>query len=1305
MPPLRRILVLLALLVVFAAGLAYLGLRHYVWPRLDQWRPQLEEKLGQALGQPVTIGRLVTGFDGLLPSLRLERLRVDDAQGATVLEVASVTALLSPRTLLAGAPRLASLEIDAPVLRAERLAPGVFRVAGLTIDAAAPGDGAALDWLAAQRRVLVHAATVDWQDAVLGVQRRVEGVDLALGTVGRRHRLRLQAAAQAGVWQALQFSAEFHRAPRTLLGDWRRWEGEAYVDLLSVDAAGLQPLLAPGLLPLTSARGDARAWLEFEGGQARRMDVKALLEDVDARVGERSLRLSALDTEFTLRQGPEGQALTVQRLHAVDPDGLVLATRGEQRVGFDAAWRPVSGRLALAPFEAADALAFAQRMPLPPPVLEQLDVLRAAGRIEAASGEWEDAGAAGFAVALDFDDLMLRYAPPSGPWSALPWFSGLSGRARITQAGGELRVRATQATLAFPGIFKEPEIPLDSVVAQAAWRVDPAEGVSVELTELQFENADAAGAVQGHWRSGGKGAGRVDLEGRLHRARADRTVRYLPLQIPAEVRDWVGAAVVGGQSDAVRFRLRGDLADFPFERPEDGEFVVDAALTRTGLRYAPDWPAIEGFDGRLLFERNGMRVSMRSGRVFGVTLGQTEAVIQDFDRPRLVVEGAGQGPAGDMIRFVNESPLATRIDDFTRDAAASGTARLALRLELPLDDLEATRVAGRVRFVDSTLTLDAALPPFTAVNGVLAFSERGLALQDFTGRFLGGPVRVSGETGAPGRLEIRGEGRIDAQGLRSLFDHPLTAALSGETGYQVRIALDRRAPTVAIDSELDGLASSLPAPMSKTAEQRMPLRVRSSPQATDAADGRPAADTIQASLGSSLRLALERARDPATQTLQVRRAALALGTEPLLPAQGLAVQLVAPSVDLDAWTPLLTQSQRSSAGAAQPDAAPGMGAPRAAFDLRPQTVSVRTESLRVSGRTLNAVSLDAARVDGLWRADIASREVEGQFNWREAAPGQRSGTLGGRFTRLEIARADVGEVESLLDASPAQLPGLDITAERFVLFDRPLGRLELRAVNSAAGTRPIWTLERLRLDHPSALLEGRGSWASPGFGRVRSTRMEFDLALRDSGQLLDLFGVRDAVRGGAGQVRGDLHWSGSPLALDYATLGGSMALDVGKGQFLKTDPGIAKLIGVLNLQSLPRRLALDFRDVFAEGFAFDGLTGTVGIAGGVARTDNLAMRGVQARVDIRGSANLRDETQDLEVEVRPELNAGLASLAWGAMVSPVVGIGSLVAQMALRDPIGQIFSYEYHITGPWADPTVVERRRRADPAAPPAATP
>ncbi len=140
---------------------------------------------------------------------------------------------------------------------------------------------------------------------------------------------------------------------------------------------------------------------------------------------------------------------------------------------------------------------------------------------------------------------------------------------------------------------------------------------------------------------------------------------------------------------------------------------------------------------------------------------------------------------------------------------------------------------------------------------------------------------------------------------------------------------------------------------------------------------------------------------------------------------------------------------------------------------------------------------------------------------------------------------------------------------------------------------------------------------------------------------------------------------------------------------------MGRLLGVLSLQALPRRITLDFRDVFSEGFAFDSVTGAGTIAAGVMSTDNLRLAGAAANVDISGSIDLSRETQQLRVRVLPALSttfsAGAAVLfIANPLVGAAVGAGTLLAQKLLKDPLEQLFSYDYAVSGGWADP-VVER--------------
>ena len=136
---------------------------------------------------------------------------------------------------------------------------------------------------------------------------------------------------------------------------------------------------------------------------------------------------------------------------------------------------------------------------------------------------------------------------------------------------------------------------------------------------------------------------------------------------------------------------------------------------------------------------------------------------------------------------------------------------------------------------------------------------------------------------------------------------------------------------------------------------------------------------------------------------------------------------------------------------------------------------------------------------------------------------------------------------------------------------------------------------------------------------------------------------------------------------------------------------------MLSLQALPRRLTLDFRDVFSEGFAFDFVRGDVTIEQGIAATNNLQMKGVNAAVLMEGQADIARETQDLHVVVVPEINAGTASLVATA-INPAIGLGTFLAQMFLRQPLARAATQQFQIDGTWADPriTKVGRQTPAD---------
>jgi uncharacterized protein YhdP len=399
-------------------------------------------------------------------------------------------------------------------------------------------------------------------------------------------------------------------------------------------------------------------------------------------------------------------------------------------------------------------------------------------------------------------------------------------------------------------------------------------------------------------------------------------------------------------------------------------------------------------------------------------------------------------------------------------------------------------------------------------------------------------------------------------------------------------------------------------------------------------------------------------------------------------------------LDVAAWEAVLDRLQGAGSRPA-----PGAAAAPLVFDAAggegyvPDTVALRVGDLDTGSRRLRNVTAGLSQQAGLWRANVEADELAGYIEYRPARRGTGAGRVYARLARLSLPKTDADRVETLLEEQPASIPALDIVVEDFELRGKRLGRLEIEAVNRGAGARDgprEWQLSKLNLVTPEARLTATGSWGASGAAAGASPRratINFNLALADSGAYLDRLGMNRVVRGGKGTLSGDLAWAGSPLSPDLARMTGQVRVAIDAGQFLKASAGAARLLGVFTLQSLPRRLLFDFRDVFEEGFAFDNVVGDIRIGGGLASTNNLRMRGAAAAVLMEGSADLVRETEDLRVVVVPEINAGTASLAY-AVINPAIGLGTFLAQYFLRKPLMAASTREFHITGPWDDPKV-----------------
>lgn len=1048
--------------------------------------------------------------------------------------------------------------------------------------------------------------------------------------------------------------------------------------------------------------------------------------------------------------GAHGHTIRLDDFSVVAHDGRALPPATLEETWRPArAGQPERGTLRARGLDVGALAALAQYLPITPVQRQLLADYAPRGMLKDVSAEWDGRypNVSGWRVRGEVADLALNAVAARAARSAqdgipalparpgTPGFERLSGRIDANERGGRIALDSQDMALFMPAWFAEPRMPFDALALKANWTLEPGKQLQVEVDDLRFRQGEFTGELSGRHvlpLTPGHGPGSADLTGSLDGFALNQIGRYLPLATPDSLRDWLVGALQGGRLRDASLRLRGDLAEFPFHAETAagrarGEFNVAGRLEAARLEYAPGhrhpdgtplWPLAEAIEGRIAFDRARMEINGKSLRTLGVALTNVKAVIPDLgahERMMLEIDGTGSGPLQEFLRYVALTPVLDWIGHFTEETRASGNAKLGLKLRMPLSHLHDTKVQGNLQLQNNDVSLFPDLPTLHAAQGRIDFHDHGFGLAGIRASFLGEPVTVAGGTERDGSTRVLLDGVLSAEGMRRTAPAPalgrLAERLSGRTRYSGTIVVREGRRTIAINSTLAGLGVELPQPLNKAADAILPLSFLLEGAPTMAGLGR---DEIRIGVGPGLAARYLREKH-GKGPWRVTQGGIGVNVPAPLPDEGMMIHVDAKALNIDHWlaagraiagaepptpTPALVTAPGAASVGGPGNALAAAGAGGADFTqyILPTVLAGRIGELTIGERRVADVVLGATHLRDTWQANLHSRQASGYLTWAETRSGL--GKVTARLASLTIPESAVAEVKDLLESNQgasATIPSLDIVADRFELFDKRLGRLELRASNVRALAGREWRIDQMLLTNPDGRLNASGRWLTKD-GKS-NTSLNFALDISDAGKLLDRLGFPDTIGRGKGTMTGDVSWAGLPYAMDIPSLSGQIEMNVESGQFLKQDPGAAKLLGVLSLQALPRLLKLDFHDVFSEGLAFDGISASAMIERGVLRTDNLKMHGVAATVLMNGSADIANESANLRVVVIPEFNLGTGPLVYGLAVNPVIGLGGFLAQLFLRAPVMKALTYEMQVTGPWKAPVITKIDNPAAPAA------
>lgn len=1313
-------LISVSLLICFL----WTGLHLLIVPRIDSYKQAIQDQASRALGLHIEIGHIQSQGGWWVPWFEINEVVLFDAQGHEALRLPRVLAAISPHALVQG--QFEHLVIERPELDIRKDEQGQIWIAGLS--ARVQGDSTGANWFFSQPEFVVQKGRVRWKDETRGGKDaavlQLTDVDFLMKNPANTHQLRLDITPPAEWGQRLSLRGKFHQLPWHDAGDFSSWTGELFADLPQMDVSNLRQWITWDRgLSLQQGRGGLKVWADWTQGAWTGVNADIALDEVDVRLGE-DLR------PLNLRQirGNLGGKWKNEDVEISSHDLMFDTQEGEHWPGGDVrlSWQGhdfKSGTVYADKLDISALSQISQRLPLPEVLHTGLQSLQPKGQLAKLEARWQTVASKNGEPSITYSakgqlhGLGLTQDPTHPLWAHWPGIEGANIDFDLTQEGGQAKVELSAGHLVLPKGFDNPDFVFDQAQAQIGWQLH-GQDLTLQINNALVSNADASGRFSGSWKNGtgdGRYPGVVDLNGSFEHVNIKQVHRYLPDLLPTELRSYLHDALDEGQASNVTWKIKGDLKDFPFKSKAQGEFKVSAQIENGRLVYVPasiaspkqlPWPALNDIHGELVFDQQSMRFkgNLRVQGTQKLVWPSVEVSIPDLLNTEVVINAQGKGPLTEVTDVISHTAINELTQGVLEKALSSGEAEYSLNLKLPIQQLAKSKVQGSVTFLDNDVQIVPLAPVVGHAKGVLQFTEQHLSFKDVRGMLLGGDAQIQGTlsfTGAANEalMPIRINGRASAEGLRQArelgFISRLALRANGRIAYDARLGFRRGQLEMLINSDLKGMSVNLPTPLNKTANTAAPLRVEI--QLTrDSVVAQPKVLQDQIKVSIDRVLAANYVRDLSSAKPHVLRGNIAIGQVPndaTTRNSGVALSVKLSNIDLDDWNDIQTNLSGAPLSKALPKnnrlskyAVPVDDG--SAAEYLPTQISMQVDLLKVANRNLHQVVAGGTQVGDVWRLNLKADELSG---YTEIRPGTNNAPaqLYARLAYLNIPPNAVNDVENMLDDSSNPIPALDVVINELTLRGKKLGRLEIDAINRTnANNVREWHLNKFNITVPEASLNATGSWETTG-AKNRRTQLDFSMDVHDSGELLTRLGTPSAIKSGHGKLTGNVSWAGSPLAFDYPTMSGKLNLNIEKGQFLKSEPGAARLLGVLSLQALPRRLTLDFSDVFSEGFAFDFVRGDVRIDQGVAFTNNLQMKGVSAAAVMEGSADLSRETQDLKVVVAPEISASAYSL-YMATINPVVGLTSYLAQLVLSKPLVKATTNEFHIDGSWANPRVTK---------------
>ncbi|SDZ41472.1 TIGR02099 family protein [Pseudomonas sp. NFIX28] len=1244
---------LCALLLVLTA--LYVSLGRELTPLVAEYRTEVQAKAQQALGMPVQIGRLEGSWSGFSPILLAHDVIVGEGANALRLDQVRVAPDL-PGSALARQLRVKHLEFSGLNLSLKEAPDGRWALEGLPVQDDQPLDP---EQLLNRMQMISELSVLDSQVTL----QPFDHAPIALTYVGLNLRVgpgrqRLDARLTLPDGQPLAVSLR----TRVRASTWREGQADAYLSLPQSDWAKWLPPRVTQQWTFSELKAGGEFWLSWGDGLLQSMVARLNAPQVSGAYDERkpvTVKNLALNAYFQRNE----QGLSV----AFDSLAMNIGeTRWESRLHLqqtgtvnsaEELWHLQADRLDLTPLTPVlDAWA-----PLPDNVAAIIDNLKVRGALRN--------------VLLDFrpqvsGDQRLSFAANLeqvgfNAYRGAPAARNVSGSISGNLGQGELRMDSKDFSLHLDPIFAKPWQYLQAN-ARLTWKLDKQSFTLIApYLKVLGEEGKIAGdfLIRLHFDHTQEDymdlrVGLVDGDGRY-------TAKYLPEVLSPALDEWLRTAIIKGAVDEGFFQYQGSLNHGAADTARSISLffkVHDAELA-----FQPGWPHIGKVSGDVFIEDSGVRILASQGQLLDTQVSDVYVNIPHVpagQSTHMFIDGEFAGGLGDGVKILQEAPIGTAAT--FAGWQGEGDLRGKLKLDIPLVKGEEPKVLVDFKTSKSRLKLSEPELELNQLKGDFRFdSTKGLSGQGISAQVFERPVTAQiFADGRPGKLDTRvvAKGQVSVKKLTEWLKYNQPLPVSGDIPYQLQLNLDGADSQLMVSSSLKGVAVDLPAPFGIPASQGRDSVFRMTLQGAERRYWFDYGDLANFTFAAP------------SGNFAEGRGELFLGEgDAVLPgAKGLRVRGVLSELDVEPWKALVDRYAGQDAGGSAKQLLSG--------------ADFRVGKLSGFGMTLDEARVQLTRKPSSWALQLDSQQAKGNVAIPDAKAAPMAINM--QYVRLPAAdptvQADENAPDPLASVDPKKVPALDLSINQLYQGNDLIGGWSLKVRPTAKGM----AFNSLDLGLKGMVLQGAGGWeGEPG---ATTSWYKGRLGGKNLADVLKGWGFAPTVTSEEFHLDVDGRWPGSPAWVGLKRFSGSLDATLRKGQFVEVEGGAQALrvFGLLNFNSIGRRLRLDFSDLFGKGLSYDRVKGLLVASNGVYVTrEPITLTGPSSNLELNGTLDLVADQVDSKLLVTLPVtnNLPIAALIVGA---PAVGGALFLIDKLIGDRVSRFASVQYSVKGPWKDPKI-----------------